>query len=260
MLDILDNVNIYQLINKIDENIFIANADQKIVWVNASAKKLLLKVGPHVSITNPDDFIGMNISRFHGERQTKILKEGPFPHAAHITLFEKFSANILVDEIKDIKGKPCGFILTWKDVTEYDETIKEGQDLLQEVDTPIIESIIDSVILVPVMGRMKKDRLESMQKKISTYCSEHQITNLIIDFTSFKYSLAPYEVEGLSNLINILELMGVEVFFVGIGPNMAQSIILKQINFNVVTFNSFKQALKHIMKQNGYKFVKEPAK
>ncbi|MCP3764625.1 hypothetical protein NLX67_19985 [Domibacillus sp. A3M-37] len=257
MADILDKVNTYQLLNKIDENIFITNADQQIIWINERAKELLLKVGPFVKMPNPNDFIGMNISRFHGEKQMKILREGPFPHVARITLFKRFAASIMVDEIKEETGRRCGFILTWKDVTEYEDIIKEGKELLQEIDAPILNTIIDSVNLVPVTGRLTAERLETMQIKSLTYCSEHRTTTMIFDFTSFQYSLEPFEVVGLRNLVNALGLMGVQVFFVGIGAKMAQSIVQKQISFDVPTFQSFKQGLQHIMKQKGYKLVKE---
>ncbi|WP_026693147.1 STAS domain-containing protein [Peribacillus kribbensis] len=256
MPDVLAAMNTYEVLDKIDENIFIADSEFQLVWVNKKAKSLLEVVGPYVQISDPEHFIGMNITHFHSERQNRILEEGPFPHRAQVTLFNRFKANIQVDLIQNGEDKRAGFILTWNDVTEYEEAIQEGKELLDEIDTPIIKTVLDSVSLVPIMGKMTEERMESMQKKILFYCPENQITTMIFDFSSFQHSLDPFEVTGLANLVRALKLMGVDPIFVGINARMAQSMTQKQLCFGVPTFNSFRQGMGYLMDKNGYKIVK----
>ena len=257
MSDILKNVNTYQLLDKIEENIFLTDSEHTIVWFNSHAKVLLTTVGPYVGITNPDQFIGMNVSTFHGERQNKILRDGPFPHSAQIVLFKKFSANIVVDEILTENGERTGFILSWQDVTEYEETIKEGKQLLMEIDTPIIPTVHDSTALVPIIGKMTPDRLETIQSKILNYCKDHQIEYIILDFTSFKHDFDMFELDGINKIFKALSLMGVEPVVVGIGPKLAQSILRTRIDIDFRPFNSFKQGIQYILDINGFKVLKE---
>ncbi|MGE7604341.1 STAS domain-containing protein [Peribacillus sp. NPDC097675] len=257
MSDILKNVNTYHLLDKIEENIFITDAEHTIIWVNLHAKNLLKTIGPYVGINNPDQFIGLNVSTFHGERQNKILQDGPFPHSAQIVLFKKFSANIVVDEILTENGKRTGFILSWQDVTEYEDTIKEGKQLLMEIDTPIIPTVHDSTALVPIIGKMTPDRLETIQSKILNYCTTQQIEYIILDFTSFIHDFDMFELDGINKIFKALSLMGVEPVVVGIGPKLAQSILRTRIDINFRPFNSFKQGMQYILDINGYKMLKE---
>lgn len=260
MSDLLKHVDVYSLLDKIDENVFLTDAEHTIVWFNQNAKSLLRKVGPYVDIDNPDDFIGMNVSNFHGDRQAKILKEGPFPHSAHIVLFKKFSADILVDVVTDIHGETTGFILTWKDVTDYEETIKEGKELLLEIDTPIIPTYDDSAALVPVVGRITPDRLELIQEKILQYVKDHGNAFIIFDFTSFEHTFDPFELDGIRKIFKALGLMGVEPVVVGIGSKMAHSMIKTDIKLDVKPFNSFKQGMQYIMDKNGLKIIETAEK
>lgn len=257
MSDILKNVNTYQLLDKIEENIFLTDCEHTIVWVNQHAMNLLATIGPYVGIADPNQFIGINVSTFHGERQNKILREGPFPHSAQIVLFKKFSANIVVDVILNQNGERTGFILSWQDVTEYEETIKEGRQLLMEIDTPIIPTVHNSTALVPVIGKMTPDRLETIQAKILNYCRDHQIEYIILDFTSFKHDFDMFELDGINKIFKALSLMGVEPIVVGIGPKLAQSILRTSIDIDFRPFNSFKQGMQYILDINGYKMFKE---
>lgn len=257
MTDILKSVNTFRLLDKIEENLFLTDTQHTIVWFNKHAKNLLASVGPYVGITNPDDFIGINVSTFHVERQDKILRDGPFPHSAQIVLFKKFNANIVVDEITNEKMERTGYILTWKDVTEYEETIKEGKQLLREIDTPIIPTFHDSTALVPVIGKMTPDRLETIQSKILNYCMDKQIEYIIFDFTSFEHDFEIFELDGINKVFKALSLMGVEPVVVGIGPKLAQSILRTRIDIDFRPFNSFKQGMQYVLDVNGFKMSKE---
>ncbi|RHW42076.1 hypothetical protein D1B31_05410 [Neobacillus notoginsengisoli] len=252
----LADYNTHQLLNKIRENILIANAAFEIVYINDCAKSLLQKIGPYVGIENPDAFIGQSLFRFHGDRQTEILRNGPFPHSAQITLFKTFTAQIVVDRLEGDNGVPIGFLLTWKDVTEYEAALKEGQELLAELDIPVIPMTLDNMILVPILGKLNGDRVARMENKVLAYCSEYDKESVLFDFTGVTSEFDPTIAYRLKLMVKSLHLMGVEPIYIGIRPDLAKAIVQNRIDLGVKTFQSYKQGIKYLWRKHGYHLVK----
>lgn len=252
----LDAIDTHQLLNKINENILIANEEYKIIFINDSALKLLGQIGPYVGITDPKEFIGRNLGEFHGSRQQKILAGGNFPHYASITLFNKFSAEIMVDRLNDNEGNKSGFILTWKDVTEFEETLEENRKQLQILDMPVIPLSVDTAVLVPVMGRLTEDRLDLLGKKILSHSAQQGNQFVIFDFTGVSEELDASNAFRLQQVINALKLMGVQSIYVGIRPEMAKSIVLNGLLVDVPTFNTFVHGIRYVWKETGFDLVK----
>lgn len=246
----------HQLLNKINENILIADQEYKIVFINDSALKLLAKIGPYVGINDPEDFVGRDLGEFHGSRQQKILAEGKFPHFASITLFNKFSAEIMVDRLTIHEGKESGFILTWKDVTEFEEALEENRKQLQVLDMPVIPLSVDSAVLVPVMGKLTEDRLALLGDKILSHSARQGNQFVIFDFTGVSDELDAAIAFRLQQVINSLKLMGVQSIYVGIRPEMAKSIVLNGLHVNVPTFNTFVHGIRYVWKETGFELVK----
>ncbi|WP_409294115.1 STAS domain-containing protein [Peribacillus sp. SCS-26] len=258
MLDVLKNVSVYELLDKIDDNIFITNEKFELTWMNKQGKVFLTQVAPFLGIENIEDLIGRDITTIDvGKSPTRMTTGDSFPIEAHVNLFDTFTVDFAIDEIKNEAGNRSGFIITWSDVSLYENAIKEGQDLLDEIDTPIFQTVLPFAALSPIMGRMTEHRLDSMQMKILSYCAKSQITSMILDFSSFEYSLEPFEVNGINNMIKALRLMGVQASLVGIGSKMAQSIVEKQVSFDADSFQSFQQCMYAIMDEKGYKLIKD---
>ncbi|WP_059170579.1 PAS domain-containing protein [Bacillus sp. FJAT-27445] len=256
MLDrFLNGISAHYLLNKINENILIANSDYHIVWINDAAKQLLKKIGPFVGIENPEDFIGMSLTRFHGEREQMILEKGQFPHSAQISLFRTFSANIVVDRLDDENGVMIGYILTWKDVTEYETAIKEGREQLIELEIPIIPMAIEQIVLVPILGKLDDERLARMELKVLSYCAEHQKESIMFDFSGVSAEINTHIAFRLKQMVNSLRLMGIEPIYIGIRPDMAKTIVNERISLGVKTFQSFNQGIRYMWKKYGYTLV-----
>ncbi|WML48925.1 STAS domain-containing protein [Neobacillus sp. PS3-34] len=147
------------------------------------------------------------------------MEHGPFPHFANITLFKTYSANIVVDQLIGDDGERIGYILTWKDVTEYEKKIQETKKQIQELDTPIIPLALDTSILIPVLGTLSKDRLHFMEEKVLTYCSKHEIEFILFDFSGIADELNSEIAFHLQQIHEALVLMGVEPIYIGIGRN-----------------------------------------
>lgn len=251
-----NEIDTVQLLDKINENILIANEEYKIVFINQSAKQLLAKIGPFAGISEPEDFLGVDMQQITGQRQQKIMTDGVFPHSAKITLFNKFSAQIVVDRLIDVDGSNKGYILTWKDVTEFEETLEENRKQIQVLDMPVIPLSVDSAVLVPIMGKLTEDRLTLMEEKVLKHCAELHNEYVIFDFTGVSDELDAPSAFRLQQVINALKLMGVQAIYVGIRPEMARSIVLDGLRLDVPTFNSFVHGIRHVWKETGYKLVK----
>ena len=251
-----NTIDTMQLLDKVNENILIADAQFNIVFINQSAKQLLAKIGPYVGINEPENFIGVSMDQFHGPRQQKIMTDGKFPHSAKITLFNKFSAQIVVDRLSNFDGSNSTYILTWKDVTEFEETLEESRKQIQVLDMPVIPLSVDAAVLVPIMGRLTEDRLALMEDKVLTYCAEHNKEYVIFDFTGVVDELDRITAYRLQQVINGLKLMGVKSIYVGIHPEMARSVVLNGLRIDVPTYNSFVQGICHVWKETGFKLVK----
>jgi rsbT co-antagonist protein RsbR len=249
-------IETHQLLNKINENILIANEEYNIVFINDSAKKLLAQIGPYVGINDPEEFIGRNLGDIYGNRQQKILSGGKFPYSASITLFNKFSAEIMVDRLTNNEGKESGFILTWKDVTEFEETLEENRRQLQILDMPVIPLSVDTAVLVPVMGKLTEERLELLGEKILTHSVQQGNQFVIFDFTGVSDELDASIAFHLQQVINALKLMGVQSIYVGISPEMAKSIVLNGLLVDVPTFNTFVHGIRYVWRETGFELVK----
>jgi rsbT co-antagonist protein RsbR len=252
----IDAIDTVQILNKINENILIADEEYKIVFINDSAKQLLAQIGPYVGINDPEDFLGRNMGELHGSLKQENLSSGNFPHRASITLFNKFSADFLVNHLKNDDGENNGYVLTWKDVTEFEETLEENRKQLQILDMPVIPLSVDSAVLVPVMGNLTEDRLKLLEEKISLYCGEQGNEFVIFDFTGVSHELDASIAFRLQQVVNALKLMGVQSIYVGIRPEMAKSIVLDGLRVDVPTFNSFVHGIRYVWKETGYELVK----
>ena len=251
-IDFLKKLNTLHLLDKISENILIADIDYNIVWLNQSAKELLKIIGPYVQIENPEDFIGQNLSRFHSRSSQEYIENGPFPHSATITLFQKFKSNIVVNVLTSETGEKVGYILTWKDLTEFDNILKERDEQLKEIDTPIIPLANDISILVPILGKLTDERISHIEEKVLVFCSKNPISDILFDFSGVLNELDPQTASRLQQMQGALRLMGAEPIYVGIRPDMARSMVRDQIFIGAKTFKSFKQGIFYIWNRSGF--------
>ncbi|MBM7693907.1 rsbT co-antagonist protein RsbR [Peribacillus deserti] len=140
------------------------------------------------------------------------------------------------------------------------KSIVEGyKDIIEETSAPFIPSIIPRTFLVPIAGTLSAERLETIVDKIVKDSSIPDIDNVIVDVSGIsKQHLSGLSMNSFGNYINKLKqtltLMGIETYFVGISPDLAReaSFLEKSFLADLKSFLSFKEALKHLMKKEGY--------
>ncbi|UTR13431.1 PAS domain-containing protein [Salipaludibacillus sp. LMS25] len=154
------------LLEAIGENIFIVDTELDIVWVNQYATRLITKLNNFLPIDSKEDMIGKNIAMFHAEEAAnpkKVLSEGPFPYKKQINLFNRYTANIIINPLyKDDMIK--GYVLTWKDVTSYEKKL-----------TDIKEAMDESTILTIVNKKGKIVYVNEKFTKLSKYSKDELI-------------------------------------------------------------------------------------
>lgn len=235
-----------QSLNAIGENIFIADTNFEIVWINDYADELIRKIGTYLDIEKKEDLYGRNIREFHqngGVKQKEILLRGPFPYRSKINLFNRYRASIVVNPLER-DGNRVGYILTWKDVTKYEA----NRALMEGMYTPIIEMHLDHVLLIPITGVLTEDRIRKMRDKTLQVASEKAAEYVLIDFTGMTEIDEGFVLNEINSLASALRLLGAEVIYTGFSVNLVKMMVNQGIHVNATTFNTTKQAMDYLVR------------
>ena len=111
------------LLESLRVNIFVANLDFEIVYMNPCAKETLGKLADEIRRifgVEVDGMVGTSIHRFHKDpsRIERILTApGALPHQAEF-MFGSTTLQTRISNIPDAAGKVQGYVVAWEDVTE----------------------------------------------------------------------------------------------------------------------------------------------
>lgn len=233
-----------QSLNAVGENIFVADTNFDIVWVNEYATELIKKIGAYIEADRKEDLYGRNISEFHrneAKKQIEIMQNGPFPYSTKINLFNRYRAKIVVNPLERL-GKRIGYVLTWKDVTKYEET----QAIMEGMYTPIIEMHMDHVLLIPITGVLTEHRIGKMRDKTLQMASEKSAEYVLIDFTGMTEVDEGFVLNEINSLASALRLLGAEVIYTGFSVNLVKMMVHQGLHVNATTFNTVKQAMNYL--------------
>jgi rsbT co-antagonist protein RsbR len=234
-----------QSLNAIGENIFIADTSFDIVWANNYVDELIKKIGPYIEVDKKEHLYGRNISEFHhndAKKQIEIMQDGPFPYSTKINLFNTFRANIVISPMER-SGNRIGYVLTWKDVTKYEET----QAIMEGMYTPIIEMHLDQVLLIPITGVLTEHRIGKMRDKTLQIASEKSAEYVLIDFTGMTEVDEGFVLNEINSLASALRLLGAEVIYTGFSVSLVKMMVHQGIHVNAITFNTVKQAMNYLV-------------
>lgn len=169
-------------------------------------------------------------------------------------------------QIQDFLGKDD--LDQSQDKTAYELIIKlrdalnSSEDLVMELQAPLIPSIVPNTILVPITGRLTEDRFDAIRAKILNNLND--INFAIIDFTAIhKENIDEIGIESMSlqisQLNSSLHLMGVEAIYVGFSPDVIKGIVYAGVDVNHLNCQlSFKTALQYLMKKKEMSFAATP--
>lgn len=175
---------------------------------------------------------------------------------------QKYSVNILlkamsiIDALLDIslRSISLGFVNHYKETADLTveslKHIKNQQSLIKTLSTPIVPTVLDGVLHIPLSGELNEDRMKDLQRKIVNECKVLKADSVIIDFTGIS--------EQDSNLFPILEKMihslssiGTKTIFVGFSSFVIRKITGNGIFSKVLIYSSFRQAINELLKKRG---------
>lgn len=144
-----------------------------------------------------------------------------------------------------------------KEIQQLKATIADYELVIHELSAPIIPSIMENTILVPIAGPLTPTRLESVRAKVLSYFGDHRKMNCVVfDFTGVEIKdLVQMEfcvlTSEISKLNTTLKLMGIRPIYVGFNPQLVQEIVHAGGHIEIETYVNFKTALTVLFKSDG---------
>jgi methyl-accepting chemotaxis protein len=134
-------------------NVFIANLDFEIVYINPCAQETLRKIAGEVKRAfdiDIEQLRGLSIHAFHRDPPAveKILTTpGALPHLAEFS-FGRTTLEARINRVQDAAGKVLGYVVAWEDVTSRQrlELDYAGQISAIQRSQAVIEFELDSTI------------------------------------------------------------------------------------------------------------------
>ncbi|MFG6495599.1 STAS domain-containing protein [Fictibacillus sp. UD] len=255
MTDQLDE-SVKDTLNCLEENIFFIDLDLRIAWVNNSGKRLLETLKGHFRLHSAEEIIGTPISTFYkASYQKDMFLNGEFPIDVQLVLFRTYVTRLILKELI-VKRQKLGYLLTWKDVTEREQEKERTKAMFDELSTPILQTIAEHTLLVPLIGELTLERLETLTTKLLNECLNNQAEYVILDFsgvTTLKDAELGQEIQKLTDSI---ELMGAKVLYCGFPKDMVKNMVSLGVHTNQPTFVSFRNAIRYVVAELGYRFEK----
>jgi rsbT co-antagonist protein RsbR len=135
--------------------------------------------------------------------------------------------------------------------------IASYEKIILETSAPIIPSIVENTILVPISGHTGQDRFNLIRTRVLDYVGIHRSTVCaVFDFTGvglkdieeYDFNILALEINQLNNT---LKLMGVRPIFVGFNPRIVREIVSAGIHLEIETYVNFRTSLAVLLNETG---------
>lgn len=142
-----------------------------------------------------------------------------------------------------------------KEIEKYKARIAVLEQTIKKSSVPIISSVVDDTILVPIVGYTGAERFDLIRTIVLEYLDKHRSVNCVVfDFTAADLNakdLHDYDSLALElqMLNNTLKLMDVRPISVGFNPLIVRKIIAAGIQMEFESYINFRMALKVILKE-----------
>lgn len=142
-----------------------------------------------------------------------------------------------------------------KEIQKLKAEIASYKQIIHDLSAPIIPSIVENTILVPISGYLTQNRLESIRTRVLAYLGDNREINCtVVDFTGVEMT----HIESLDYDIFALELhlfdasmklMGIRPIYVGFNHQLVRQIVHAGIHIQIETYVNFKTALATLLDQ-----------
>ncbi|WP_252503964.1 STAS domain-containing protein [Sporosarcina sp. Marseille-Q4943] len=142
-----------------------------------------------------------------------------------------------------------------KEIEKYKERIAFLEKTIKNLSVPIISTLVDDTILVPIVGYTGSERFELIRTVVLEYLDKHRSVNCVVfDFTAAdldEKEIHEYDslAQELQMLNNTLKLMDVRPISVGFNPLIVRKIIAAGVQMEFESYVNFRTALKTLLKE-----------
>lgn len=158
----------------------------------------------------------------------------------------------LVEQAKSIVGAYTELMRQAQDLlAERDQAIAYQGRLIQELSTPIVP-IYEGVLVLPLTGAVDSRRATQVMESVLEKIVGNQADVLILDITG-----VPVVDTGVANYLiqmaRAVNLLGAQVVLVGIGPEIAQTIVQLGVELhNIITRSNLQAGIEYALRRSGY--------
>ncbi|MDM5315158.1 STAS domain-containing protein [Fictibacillus sp. b24] len=118
-------------------------------------------------------------------------------------------------------------------VNNYKEITQKFHLSLQELSVPVVP-LFPGVAVLPVVGDIDTNRAKLLLESTLEQCLENEITSLVIDLSGVSY-IDTMVAHRLFQLVSTLKLLGVKTTLTGLSPEIAQTSVSLNLNFDEIT-------------------------
>ncbi|MFB4165154.1 STAS domain-containing protein [Alteribacillus sp. JSM 102045] len=120
--------------------------------------------------------------------------------------------------------------------------LEHAKSQMQEISVPVVP-IKQGTAVLPLIGDMDDDRSEFLQKRTLERATELELSYIIIDLSGIN-TINTWFAQHLNQLIDALQLLGIDASISGMRPELSQTIVQLGISFkHVAKFLTLEQAL-----------------
>lgn len=136
--DLQNDLPFAQALNSVSANIFYADTEFNLVFINSKGLETLKNIDEEVRATfgfSSDTILGRNIDEFHKNpaHQRKMLtNERNFPIRSEIS-FGSLILDLNINVVKDDSGKTAGYVVNWDEISEKKRMEREAARLMNMV-------------------------------------------------------------------------------------------------------------------------------
>jgi len=155
---------------------------------------------------------------------------------------QKYWIESIYSPLRDAQGKVTHLIAQLRDVTheiaqnkeiaDAREAIASQQALIESISTPVIQ-LWEGILIMPLVGMIDSHRAMQVIESLLTMIAERQAECVIIDITGVPLvdtQVAQYIIRAAQ----ASKLLGCEVALVGIGVEMAQTLVQLGVDLHVL--------------------------
>ncbi len=132
------NLPFAQALNSVSANIFYADKDFNLVFINSKGLETLASIDEEVKNAfgfSSSSILGRNIDEFHqnpAHQRKMLLNERNFPINSEIS-FGSLILDLNINIVKDDSGKTAGYVVNWDEISEKKRMEQEAARLMNMV-------------------------------------------------------------------------------------------------------------------------------